>query len=181
MKKTFLFFVFGLLLFSCAPLTKCSKYQESIKSIPNNFEADGYVSYGILKYPIVLVKDKNNYTLRTFLGNLDFTNGNLCVYGTCIDIPIDVSKLIYGDVIDKDDTISCEDGYTVYTKKTSFYTKKVYIKDGKLYKMEILKPDNTKQMTIYFKDKDNLGYYKNLVLENNNFDINIYINKLRSI
>lgn len=180
MKKTFSLICFGLLIYSCAPITKCKPYKKDSVSIPQNFETNAYVSYGILKYPVTLTKAKDKYTLQTFIGNLDFTN-NLCFYGTCINIPIDISKLLYGDVVDKKDKVVCKDGYTVYQGVNGVYKKMVYIKDGKLYKMDILKPDGKKELSIYFKNKSKEGYYKTLELKNDKIDLNINIEGIKSL
>ncbi len=180
MKKLFFLTCAGFLVYSCAPITKCKPYHKESISIPQNFKANAYVSYGILKYPVSLVKAKDNYTLETFIGNLNFKN-NLCFGGGCVDIPIDLSKLIYGDVIDKEDKISCKDGYTIYKGGNSFYKKMVYVKDGKLYKMDILKPDGTKEISVYFKDRSKKGYYKKLEIKNDSLDFNIDIEDIQSI
>ncbi len=180
MKKLLFFSAFGLLIYSCAPVVKCKPYENAV-NIPNNFKADGYVSYGIIDYPISLVKDKENYTFKSFLGNLDFKSGNICAYGSCINIPMDISKLIYGDVVDKTDTKSCESGYTVYEASNSIYTKKVYVKDGKLYKMDILNKSGEKELSIYFKNRSKEGYYKNLEIKKGNFDIDVKIDNLESV
>lgn len=179
--KKLLIFVFGLLIYACAPIPKCKPYKTTSYNIPDSFVADGFVSYGIIEYPISLLKAKNNYTLKSFMGNLDFKQGNICAYGTCINIPIDVSKLIYGDVISKKDAVSCHNGYTIYQGDIYGYTKKVYIKNGELYKMVLLKPNKQKQMSIYFKDRASDGYYKHLELKNNSIDLDIYIKNLRKV
>ncbi len=180
MKKLFFLFFIGLLIYSCAPVTKCKPYRQESISIPKNFTAKAYVSYGILKYPVSLVKAQDNYTLETFLGNLNFKN-TLCFGAGCINIPIDLSKVIYGDVIDKDDKITCKDGYTIYEGENSIYKKMVYIKDGNLYKMDILKPDGKKEISIYFKDKSKEGYYRLLEIKNDTIDLNINIEGIKSV
>ncbi len=179
--KKILIFVFGLLIYACAPVSKCKPYESASYNIPNSFVADGFVSYGILEYPISLVKAKSGYTLKSFIGDLNFKQGVICAYGTCINLPIDVSKLIYGDVVSKEDAISCHKGYTIYQGNVYGYTKKVYVKNGELYKMELLKPNKQKELSVYFKDKSSDGYYKHLELKNNSLDLDIYIKNLRQV
>ena len=180
MKKLLFLSFFGLLVYSCAPVTKCKPYNQENVSIPESFKAKAYISYGILKYPVSLLKAKDNYTLETFIGNLNFKN-NLCFGTGCINIPIDLSKVIYGEVINKDDKITCKDGYTVYEGGNDMYKKMVYVKDGKLYKMDILRPDGTKEISIYFKNRSKEGYYKNLEIKNDTFDVNIDIEDVKSV
>lgn len=179
--KKLLIFVLGLLVYACAPISKCKPYKMDSYSIPEHYKADGYIAYGIFEYPISLVKAKNEYTLKSFIGDLNFKKGIICAYGTCINLPIDISKIVYGDVVSKSDTISCHNGYTIYQGNVYGYIKKVYVKDGKLYKLEILKPNKQKEITIYFKDKSSDGYYKHLELKNDSIDLDIYIKDLRQI
>jgi hypothetical protein len=180
MKKILFLVCFGLLIYSCAPVTKCKPYKYQNVSIPQDFTTEGYVSYGILKYPFSLVKAKDNYTLETFIGNLSFKK-DLCFGSGCINLPIDLSKLFYGDVIAKDDKVLCKDGYTIYESENGVYKKMVYVKDGKLYKMDILDNAHNKEFSVYFKDRSKAGYYKNLEIKADNLDLNINIKDLKSV
>jgi hypothetical protein len=112
-----------------------------------------------LKYPFSLVKAKDNYTLETFIGNLSFKK-DLCFGSGCINLPIDLSKLFYGDVITKDDKVICKDGYTIYESENGVYKKMVYVKDGKLYKMDILDNLTTKNLVYILKIDLKLGIIK---------------------
>ncbi len=187
MKKFFVLMIFSVIslyFYSCAPICKSYDTESFVnKNIPKAYIANGYFSFGPLDYPFTLQRINDKYILSTpVAGNVKFTQRGVCFNNiTCIRMPIDLTDLIYGNVIKTQDIVSCEGDYTIFSDNNSFFKKKVFVKDGKIEKLEIYDYKTSSPLTVKFGEKSKEGYYKNLILKLDNIKIDMNITDIKTV
>jgi hypothetical protein len=179
MKKLVLSLAFGFVL-SCAPLV-CRPDQTLLLNhledrAPEKYTSQLLISYGILKVPVKVEKDKDKYRVESArFGGFSFDKKGLCLNGICIDLPFSPDGIIFGKTLTGEEKPSCTSGGLLLSRDAGAYLVKHYFVDNQLAKVEVFDKKKDRLITLTYGQKTPEGYYRRVKVswEDLTFTINV--------
>ena len=182
--KTLIVFLFGMLMFYCAPMV-CPEEKEirsfySQDASPKSYSAVLSAKYGPLRIPLFVNKNEGGYEIKTIGSkSISYRDKALCVDPICLDIPFSIDGLIFGNVLSGDEKVSCSLGNVVFEKDDQLYWRRFVFSQGQLKRVEILDKNRDKTLTINYGDRNKKGYYELLDVEAGGLSFRINIEEVR--
>ncbi len=172
MKIIFLF----LLLLSCGPLVevkrgKCPSKEEillsySAKRTPKEFRVYGRVSFGPLKFPILLAKFDGIYTVKVPGKERVFVDGKVvCVRERCYLLPLPPENFIFGGVLLGRERVLCSGNRLVFKDTGKIYEREILFEGGRLSEYRVRNRRSGKTLKVFFGPKERGGYFRYIILE----------------
>jgi hypothetical protein len=164
MKRLALLLASGFVL-SCAPLL-CRPDQALLLNhledrAPEKYTSQLLISYGVLKVPVKVEKDKDKYRVEAArFGGFSFDRKGLCLNGVCIDLPFSIDGIIFGRMLTGEEKPSCTSEGLVLSRDTDAYLVKHYFVDNQLAKVEVFDKKRDRLITLTYGQKTPEGYYR---------------------
>jgi hypothetical protein len=179
MKKLALLLAFGFVL-SCTPLL-CRPDQTLLLNhledrAPEKYTSQLLISYGILKVPVKVEKDKDKYRVESArFGGFSFDRKGLCLNGVCIDLPFSLDGIIFGKTLTGEEKPTCTSEGLVLSRDVGAYLVKHYFMNNQLAKVEVFDKKKDRLITLTYGQKTPEGYYRRVKVnwEDLTFTINV--------
>jgi len=179
MKRLTLLLAFGFVL-SCAPLL-CKPDQalllnHSEDRAPEKYTSQLLISYGVLKVPVKVEKDRDKYRVESArFGRFSFDKKGLCLNSVCIDLPFSLDGIIFGKTLTGEEKPSCTSEGLVLSRDADAYLVKHYFVNNQLAKVEVFDKKKNRLITISYGQKAPEGYYRRVKVnwEDLTFTINV--------
>jgi hypothetical protein len=179
MKKLVLSLAFGFVL-SCASLP-CKPDQTLLLNhledrAPEKYTSQLLISYGILKVPVKVEKDKDKYRVESArFGGFSFDKKGLCLNVVCIDLPFSPDGIIFGKTLTGEEKPSCTSEGLILSRDADAYLVKHYFVDNQLAKVEVFDKKKDRLITLTYGQKAPEGYYRRVKVnwEDLTFTINV--------
>jgi hypothetical protein len=183
MKKLTLLFAFGFVL-SCVPLL-CKPDQTLLLNhledlAPEKYTSKLLISYGVLKVPVKVEKDKDKYRVESArFGEFSFDKNGPCLNGVCIDLPFSIDGIIFGRMLTGEEKPSCTSGGLVLSRDTGAYFVKHYFVDNQLTKVEVFDKKRERLLTLTYGQKAPEGYYRKVKVNWEDFTFTINVEEVK--
>ena len=183
MKKFALLLVFGFVL-SCAPLL-CRPDQTLLLNhledrAPEKYTSQLLISYGVLKVPIKVEKDKDIYRVEASrFGRFSFDKKGLCLNSLCIDLPFSIDGIIFGRMLTGEEKPSCTSGGLLLSRDTDAYLVKHYFVDKQLAKVEVFDKKKDRLITLTYGQKAPGGYYRRVKVNWEDFTFTVNVEEVK--
>ncbi|MFZ8787604.1 hypothetical protein [Thermocrinis sp.] len=183
MKKLALLLAFGFVL-SCAPLL-CKPDQALLLNhledqAPEKYTSQLLISYGILKVPVKVEKDKDKYRVESArFGRFSFDKKGLCLNSVCIDLPFSIDGIIFGKTLTGEEKPSCTSKGLVLGRDAGAYLVKHYFVNNQLAKVEVLDKKRDRIITLIYGQKAPEGYYRRIKVNWEDFTFTINVEEVK--
>ena len=167
MKVRYLFFLFVLLILSCAQKV-CPKPEEVLKEVfkkPENGSYYGYIKVNFLRIPILIEKRGEKERVKVGYEGVSIRTNILCFQKTCFEFPFKPSEIIYGYFPGRYRVEKCN-GELVLKSEDG---KEMHLKNGTI---KLLKYGT---LSLVYGKRSPKGYFKNIVIKINNLEAKLII------
>ncbi len=158
-------------LFSCAPKVERAcpparevalKYRE--RYVPSNFRIYGLLEYGPLKFPMMLAKYDNFYTVKVArAGDVEMKRDRVCVRGKCYLLPAPPEDLIFGRLLNGREYSFCR-GKTLYFRdRGRVYERIVSFLNGKPLEVSLINLRTNRSVRVLLKKEDKRGFFREII------------------
>ncbi|RMH04743.1 MAG: hypothetical protein D6699_03985 [Aquificota bacterium] len=174
----------GLLFaFSCAPMvcpegSKLSK-EYLVSSAPSSYTADLSVRYGLLRIPIKVVKEGNQFVVEGQGKSYQVDLNSLCFGPTCIDLPVNPDGIIFGKLLRGEEKVQCGLGGVAFERDDGAFFSRFLFKEGKPYMAEFFDKKKDSKVVLEYLDWSKEGYAKALRVSTGELTFIITVDSLR--
>jgi hypothetical protein len=183
MKKLALLLAFGFVL-SCAPLL-CRPDQTLLLNhledrVPEKYTSQLLISYGVLKVPVKVEKDKDKYRVESArFGVFSLDRKGLCLNGVCIDLPFSIDGVIFGRMLTGEEKPSCTSEGLLLSRDMDAYLVKHYFVNNQLAKVEVFDKKRDRLITLSYGQKAPEGYYRRVIVNWEDFTFTINVEEVK--
>ncbi len=147
---------------------------------PEKYTSQLLVSYGFLKVPVKLEKDKDAYKVESVrFGSISFNRHGLCLSSICVDLPFGPDGILFGKVLRGEEKYACSPEGLILTRDTDAYLVKHYFVNDQLTKVEILDKKRDKLITLSYGQRTPEGYYENIKAHWEDYIITISVEEVK--
>lgn len=165
--KAFFLVSLAFLFYSCASKV-CPKPEEVLNTAfkePKDGTYYGYLKVNLLRTPFVIKKQGESEEVKTGIPGVSISTSTLCYEGTCIELPVKPSQVLYGYFPGKYKVESCngeivlrsEDGMTLFFEKGT------------------LKQVNYKNISLIYGKRTPEGYFRDITIKVNDLEAKLVV------
>ncbi len=168
MKTKGLFFILlFFLLYSCAPKV-CPKPEEVLKKAfiePKDGVYYGYLKVNFLRIPFILKKQEEMEEIKVGYGGVRVSTEALCYEGTCFELPVKPSEIVYG-YFPGDYKVKRCNGEIILQSQDG---KELFFEGGTLKRVRY------RDFSLIYGKKAKEGYFRDIVIKINNLRAKLII------
>ena len=165
-KASLLLFLF-FLIYSCAPKV-CPKPEEVLKKAfkePKDGVYYGYLKVNFLRIPILIKKQGETEEVKVGYGGVSVSTDTFCYEGTCFELPVKPSEIIYGYFPDDYRVKRC-DGEIILESQDG---KELFFERGTLKRVRY------KDFSLIYGKRTKEGFFRDIVIKINNLKAKLII------
>ena len=165
--KSLLLFLSFLILYSCAPKV-CPIPEEVFKKTfkePKDGVYYGYLRVNFLRIPFVLKKQGETEEIKVGYGGISVNTETFCYEGTCFELPVKPSEIIYGYFTDDYKVKRCNGEIILHSRDG----KELYIEKGTLKRVKY------GDFSLIYGKRTPEGYFRDIVIKINNLKVKLII------
>ncbi len=167
MRFKFLILFLPLFILSCVAKV-CPKPEEALEKVlrePKDGIYYGYIKVNLLRVPVVIEKRGERERVRVGYKGIVIGTDSLCYNGTCFDLPVKPSAIIYG--------------YYPGSYKVKHCGKELVLKseDGKVITIVKgkLRSVSYRDISLIYGKRSPEGYFRNIMIKINNLKVKLII------